>query len=382
VASRMNEFIAMLAHELRNPLAPIRNAVSLMERKGLGDPVLESMRQAIDRQSRHLERIVGELLDVSRIARGQLVLDERPCDLSEVVTRAIEVTRPAIEEHGHELHVSVPSRPTILVGDLLRLTQALVNLLNNAVKYMSPGGHIWLTLTCESGQAEIRVRDSGVGIRPEMLTRIFELFVQDRETLDQANGGLGVGLALVRRVIELHGGHVEAHSEGRNRGSEFIVYLPIKEEPIAEQPAASLADAPAPVPAEAAVPPPRRRILIADDNVDSAHTLDMLLRAMGQETCVAYDGVTALEAVESFRPDIVLLDIGMPRLDGYEVARRIRARPDSSALTVVAITGWGQESHRQRAREAGFDHHFVKPVSEHALRKLLITSAGEPGTRS
>ncbi len=372
IASRMNEFIAMLAHELRNPLAPIRNAVSLMARKGLGDPVLESMREVIDRQSRHLERIVGELLDVSRVARGQLSLEKRPLDLAEVVTRAIEVSRPTIEQREHELHVSVPDEPFPVLGDVMRLTQVLVNLLNNAAKYMRPRGHIWLTVVRQSGQIELRVRDAGLGIRAEMLSRVFELFVQDRDTLDQANGGLGVGLALVRRVVEMHGGHVEAQSEGRNRGSEFIVYLPM----LQTAPKVEPNDAPV----EPAVPLPRRRVVIADDNVDAAHTLEMLLRSMGQETCVAYDGVGALEAIEAFRPDIAMLDIGMPRLDGYEVARRIRSSPSASALTLVAITGWGQESDRSRAREAGFDHHFVKPVSELALRKLLAAPPVRPGS--
>ncbi|MGB6450360.1 MAG: PAS domain S-box protein [Steroidobacteraceae bacterium] len=368
VTSRMNEFIAILAHELRNPLAPIRNAVSLMERKGLGDPVLESMRQAIDRQSRHLERIVGELLDVSRIARGELVLDRRPIDLSEVVSRAVEVCRPAIEQREHELHVSLPSGPLPVLGDLLRLTQVLVNLLNNAAKYMRPGGHISLGIVRKNGETEIRVRDAGVGIRPEMLTRVFELFVQDRDTLDQANGGLGVGLALVRRVVEMHDGHVEAHSAGRDLGSEFVVYLPTL-----------LAPTPEPRPEEEEAPPPRRwRVVIADDNVDAAQTLEVLLRSMDQETRVAYDGFAAVEAVEQFHPDIVMLDIVMPGLDGYEAARRIRALPGGSGRVLVAITGWGQEADKQRAREAGFDHHFVKPVSEAALKKLLSASAATP----
>jgi PAS domain S-box-containing protein len=391
-AARMNEFIAMLAHELRNPLAPIRNAVMLMQKKGMGDTLLESMRQTIDRQSRSLERIVGDLLDASRVARGELVLERRPLDLADVIERAIESSRPAIDREGHQLHVSVPEGGIPVKGDALRLGQVIVNLLNNAAKYMTARGDIWLTVREKGSEIELRVRDAGVGIRPEMLSRIFDLFTQDHDTLDRAGGGLGVGLALVRRIVELHGGRVEARSEGRGRGSEFIVYLPALRPPVARAAgnATSSASNPAtassatggevaspatsvPI-AEAALP--RRRIVVADDNVDAAQTLEVLLTAMGQETTVAHDGLRAIEAVERFRPDIVLLDIGMPKLDGYAVAERLRAMPGGSRLVLAAITGWGQESDRRRAREVGFDFHFAKPVSEAALRRIITAEPG------
>src|SRR6185437_10638290 len=266
--TRMNEFIAMLAHELRNPLAPIRNAVMLMEKKGLGDSVLESMRRTIDRQSRNLERIVSELLDVSRVARGQLLLDERPLDLVDIIERAIEGVRPAIDREGHELHVSLGEGPIPMVGDSLRLGQVFVNLLNNASKYMGPHGDIWLTVARRQNEIEISVRDAGLGIRPEMLSRVFELFVQDRDTLERSSGGLGVGLALVRRVVELHGGRVEARSAGRGHGSEFLVHLPRPPQPAAGEAAAAVEpgkSAAAATPCEAVARElPRRRILVVD----------------------------------------------------------------------------------------------------------------------
>ncbi|HEY2591449.1 MAG TPA: PAS domain S-box protein [Steroidobacteraceae bacterium] len=384
-ATRMNEFIAMLAHELRNPLAPIRNAVMLMEKKGLGDSVLESMRQTIDRQSRNLERIVSELLDVSRVTRGQLLLDERPLDLADLLERAIEASRPAIDGGEHELNVSLGERPIPIVGDSLRLGQVFVNLLNNAAKYMAPHGCIWLTVARRQKEVEISVRDAGIGIRPEMLSRVFDLFVQDRDTLERSSGGLGVGLALVRRVVELHGGRVEARSAGRGHGSEFLVHLSMPQPAAGEtavpvEPGISIAGA---MPCEAVVRElPRRRVLVVDDNTDAAQTLDSLLAAMGQETAVVYDGFAALEAVENFHPDLVLLDIGMPKLDGYEVARRLRALPGGKHLTLAAVTGWGQEADRRRALDAGFDRHCSKPVSEAALRELIAAAHSDRANRS
>ncbi len=407
-ATRMNEFIAMLAHELRNPLAPIRNAVMLMQKKGLGDPLLESMRQTIDRQSRTLERIVSELLDVSRVARGELPLDERPLDFAEVVERALESSRPVIDRGEHELHVSMPAGAIAVTGDLMRLTQVLVNLLNNAAKYTRPHGHIWLEVTPKESELEVSVRDTGVGIRPEMLTRIFDLFVQDRDTLERSGGGLGVGLALVRRIVELHGGRVEARSAGRDRGSEFIVHLPAarpaagdsaESKPAAGDSAVSNGAAPRPdaaqgagaalrpagtdaAPREPAAPLQRCRVLIVDDNVDAAQALEALLTAMGQETQIAYDGLAALAEVERFRPDLVLLDIGMPKLDGYEVAQQLRATPGGNRIVLAAVTGWGQEADRRRARDAGFDHHCGKPVSEATLRKLIAGLHNDRANRS
>lgn len=354
--------------------APIRNAVILMGRNGLGDPVLEAMRQTIDRQSRHLERIVDDLLDVDRIARGRLKLESEPVDLARLVEGALKASRPLIERRQQQLQVSIPERAVPLDGDALRLTQVVVNLLNNAAKYTPVGGRIWVTLTSKAEATELRIRDSGIGIRPEMIGRIFDLFVQDEEAQRFSDRGLGVGLALVRRVVELHGGRVEAHSDGRDRGSEFVVLLP----PASAAAAQSAAQAPQSArntPAGVANTLTRRRIVIADDNVDAAVSLELLLRSFGQDTRIAYDGITAIDAVAQFRPQLVILDLGMPLLDGYEVARRLRALPNGAALTLIAVTGWGQSTDRQRALQAGFDHHLVKPVSEMVLRELLTATA-------
>jgi PAS domain S-box-containing protein len=362
ILNKINEFIAMLAHELRNPLAPIRNAVILMGRKGVGDPLLESMRQTIDRQSLHLERVVDDLLDVNRIARGQLSIERLPVDMCQVVNRAVEASRPLLDSHGHQLHVSLPATAVSIDGDAVRLTQVIMNLLNNAAKYTPRGGQVWLSVVPLEGQVELRVRDTGIGIRPEMINRVFDLFSQDTETLQFTEGGLGVGLALVRRVVELHGGRIDVYSDGRGRGSEFVVSLPR---------GSAQTEQPAQTPQGVSVQVPKRRILIADDNVDAADSLDMLLQSFGQETHVVHDGIAAVEAIEHEHPDLALLDIGMPKLNGYEVAERVRRSPSATGVKLVAITGWGQEADRQRALQAGFDRHLVKPVSEEALRQLL-----------
>jgi PAS domain S-box-containing protein len=374
VAERINEFLGILAHELRNPLAPIRNAVALMERKGLGDSTLESMRKTIERQSAQLERLINELLDVSRVARGELNIERKPINLSEVIQHAVEASRPIIELRGHRLHVSVSAEPLLVSGDQMRLSQAVLNLLNNAAKYTPGSGEIWLELGAENGLAMIKVRDTGVGIRPEMQYRIFDLFAQDKETLSLANGGLGVGLALVRRVVDMHGGRVEVRSEGRDRGSEFTIQLPLQAAGAQEAPAASNAEK------SAEAPLPRRKILIADDNIDAAWALDALLQAMGQETYVVHDGLAALEAARQNQPDLVLLDIGMPKLNGYEVATRLRASDEGRKLVLVAVTGWGLDADKLRAREVGFDYHFVKPASVVALRRLILNPVGPAST--
>jgi PAS domain S-box-containing protein len=361
-ARRMHEFVAMLAHELRNPLAPIRNAVVLMGKKGLTDPTVEAMRQTIDRQSAHLSRILDELLDVNRIARGKFTIERQPIELSEILGRAIETSRPLIEARGHTFRAELPPRPVHFSGDGLRLTQAIVNLLNNAAKYTKEGGEISLDASADNAEIEIRVRDNGRGIAPEMLERVFELFVQLNPNENGTTGGLGVGLALVRRVVELHGGTVEARSAGLGAGSEFVVHLPLSTS------ALRVVQSPE---QEDAAPATRLRVLVVDDNADAADSLALLLQALGQETRTVYNGFSALAAVESFHPQIVLLDIGMPQMDGYQVARQIASGPHGSRTLLVAVTGWGQESDRQRGREAGFHHHFVKPVSEQSLRRLL-----------
>jgi PAS domain S-box-containing protein len=378
-AGKINEFLATLAHELRNPLAPIRNAVILMGRKGLADPVLEAMRQTIERQSGHLERIVDELLDVDRIARGGLRLDKGLLDLSQLLAGALEASRPLIERREQQLQVSIPAQPVKVEGDALRLTQVVVNLLNNAAKYTPVGGCIRVALTA-ADPVELRIRDNGIGIQPEMLGRIFDLFVRDEEAQRFSDRGLGVGLALVRRVVELHGGRVEAHSGGRGCGSEFVVFLPPASTATMPEAAADPAAArAAAIPARRADTLPRRRIVIADDNADAAASLELLLQSFGQDTCVAHDGIAAIEAVARWRPQIVLLDLGMPALDGYQVAQRLRELPGGSALTLVAVTGWSQEADRQRALQSGFDRHLAKPVSETALRELLASAAAAGG---
>jgi PAS domain S-box-containing protein len=362
-AQRMHEFIAMLAHELRNPLAPIRNAVALMGRKGgLGDPTLESMRQTIDRQSVLLTRLLDELLDVNRIARGQFAVEREPVDVQDVLTRSIEASRPIIDANEHTIELAVANDPLPVLGDMVRLTQAVVNLLNNAAKYTPPGGRIWLSATSRGAEIEIRVRDNGRGIERDMLEKVFDLFVQ----LEPANismGGLGVGLALVRRVVELHGGSVQARSEGKGRGSEFIVRLPLSIRQLRVMKPETQAS-------EGSIH--RNRVLVVDDNKDAADSLKFLLESMGQDVCTVYDGGAAVMAAKTFHPDLVLMDIGMPHMSGYEVARVLRTNKELPPMTLVAVTGWGQESDRQRATESGFHHHCVKPMSEATLRGILL----------
>jgi PAS domain S-box-containing protein len=364
-AQRMHEFIAMLAHELRNPLAPIRNAVALMGRKGLGDPILESMRQTIDRQSLLLTRLLDELLDVNRIARGQFSIEHELIDLREVVARAVETSQPLIDAREHRLDVKLPDQPILVRGDAIRLTQAILNLLNNAAKYTPRGGLIRLSAAARSAQVEVRVRDNGRGIDPAMLEKIFDLFVQLDPNASATVGGLGVGLALVRRVIELHGGSIQACSGGAGRGAEFIARLP-----------RSLEQMQIVAPHEPSGDALQRfRVLIVDDNKDAADTLSELLTSMHQDIVVAYDGASAIAAAKTFLPEIVLLDIGMPEMSGYEVARFLLSEDSSEKPVMVAVTGWGQGADEQQALDAGFDYHFVKPMSVELLRKLLADIA-------
>jgi CheY-like chemotaxis protein len=364
-AQRMHEFIAMLAHELRNPLAPIRNAVALMGRRSLADPLLESMRQTIDRQSLNLTRVVDELLDVNRVARGHLAIERQPIDLRDVLARAVETSRPLIDARSHRLHMAVADKPIECYGDPMRLGQVIVNILNNAAKYTPDGGDIWLSAERIDSRVEVRVRDSGRGIERDAIDRVFDLFMQIDPVSGSALGGLGVGLALVRRIVELHGGSVQAQSEGRGKGSEFIVRLPVQTH--AEQPAAE-SRASQPVQEFVAL-----RILTVDDNVDAADSLASLLKAHGHETRVAYDGPSGIAVAQEFMPEVVMLDIGMPSMNGYEVARALRNM--SPGLVIIAITGWGHEAAKRQAREAGFDHHLVKPVGESTLEDLLATVA-------
>jgi PAS domain S-box-containing protein len=358
-ARNVNEFIAMLAHELRNPLAPIKMAVEVMAKASSDAHTCEAMRRTIDRQSAQLARIVDDMIDIARITRGGLVIEHAPVDLADVVRRGVETAAPAIATARHALEVEV-SEALLVHGDRDRLTQLVANLLNNAARYTPAGGRIWVRAQRENGHALLSVRDTGRGIEPQVIERIFDMFVQGRSPLERVGGGLGIGLALARRIAELHGGTLQAKSEGTDRGAEFLLRLPLSPTPARrEAPAAEDKIALA------------RRILVVDDNIDAATTLDVLLRSLGHETRVAHDGMTALDIAREFRPEVILLDIGMPGLDGYEVARRLRAMNQGQTFRIVAITGWGQEADRLRSKEAGFDLHLVKPVDPRVLVSVL-----------
>lgn len=362
---RKDEFLATLAHELRNPLAPVRNAVQVLRLKGPDEPELRWGRDVIERQVEHLARLIDDLMDISRITRNALELRKQPIELADVISGAVESSRPALEQRGHELTVTLPRQPIYLNSDLVRLAQVFLNLLNNAAKYTEPGGHIWLTAEQHGSEVVVRVKDNGVGIPAEKLPHLFEMFFQVDRTMGRSQGGLGIGLSLVRRLVELHGGRVEARSEGVGKGSEFIVRLPVLvEKPRSLQSQGSSGDGNTKATA--------RRILVVDDNRDSADSLSMLLRMTGHQVHTAYDGVDGVEAAERFRPDVVLLDIGMPNLSGEDVCRRIRAETWGNGMTLIALTGWGQHEDRRRTMEAGFDAHMVKPVDTSALIKLLV----------
>jgi PAS domain S-box-containing protein len=371
---RKDEFLATLAHELRNPLAPIRTGLEILQRVPAGDPAAVEARAMMERQLAHMVHLVDDLLEVSRISRGKLKLRRRRVALREVLDAAVEACRPLIAASRHELVVEGPAAPAWLDGDPTRLAQVVGNLLNNAAKYTPDGGRITLSAAVAGREAVLRVADTGVGIPPGMLPKIFEMFTQVDSALDRAGGGLGIGLSLVRMLVAKHGGTIEAHSEGEGRGSTFTVRLPLADPP------APRAEPEAPAPPAAAIAPPapeRRplRVLVVDDNEDAAVSLARLLRLFGHATRVAGDGPQALEAAREFRPDVGLLDIGLPGMDGYELARRFRAEPDLAATRLVALTGWGTDEDRRRAREAGFDGHLVKPVAPDDIRAVLDAGA-------
>jgi len=359
---RKDEFLAMLAHELRNPLAPIRNSVQIFRAHGMPVPDLQWATEVIDRQVRQMTRLVDDLLDVSRITRGRIELRRQPVDLSEVVASAVEASRPLIDKWRHELTVTIPPRPIRLDADPTRLAQVLSNLLNNAAKYMDHGGRIVLTAAQEGGDVVISVRDTGIGIKKDMLTRVFDMFMQGDPGSERSEGGLGIGLTLVRRLVELHGGSVEARSDGPGKGSEFRVRIPV---------AGESGGAAARSPETRAASPAPRRILVVDDNHDAAESLRLLLRTTGNEVNTAHDGIEAVGAAAAFRPEIVLLDLGLPKISGYEAAHRIRAQPGGDEMVLVALTGWGHEEDRRRSLDAGFDVHMTKPVEFAALRRVL-----------
>ena len=360
---RKDEFLATLAHELRNPLAPIKNSLELMKRAG-GDPeLIEQARAMVERQIGQMVRLVDDLLDVSRITLNKLELRIEPVELASIVHHAVEACRPDYERAGHHLTVTLPPDPIYLDADATRLAQVFGNLLTNAGKYTEPGGRIALTAERHEGDVQVTIKDSGVGIPADMLPKVFDLFTQVDRTLERAGGGLGIGLSLVQRLVAMHRGTVTARSEGPGRGSEFIVRLPALAEPPNTLPGSEGAGVPAASKA--------RRILIVDDNRDSADSLAILLRFAGHDTETAYDGVEGIEKAGSFRPDALLLDIGMPKLNGYDACRLIRERPWGKAIVLVALTGWGQAEDRRRSDEAGFDGHMVKPVDPIALVALL-----------
>jgi PAS domain S-box-containing protein len=362
---RKDEFLATLAHELRNPLAPIRNSLQILKMPRVDAATAQQTRDMMERQVHHLVRLVDDLLDVSRVMRGKIELHREPVELATVVARAVETAKPLIEVQGHKLDISLPPDSLLLNADPVRLAQVVGNLLTNSAKYTEANGHIWLTAHREGDQAVLRVRDNGIGIAPDMLPHVFELFVQADHATTRAQGGLGIGLTLVKNLVGLHGGLVEAHSAGLGKGCEFVVRLPLMSR--RTQPPGDSARAEQ-GPAAAAS---GHRLLVVDDNRDAAFSLSMLLRLQGHEVKVAHDGLSALETAMSFRPVLIFLDLGMPKMDGYEVARRIRTTPGLENVVLAALTGWGQEEDRRRTAEAGFDHHLVKPPEPQALVGVL-----------
>jgi CheY-like chemotaxis protein len=357
---------------LRNPLAPISHATQALRLAESDRKSVHAATEMLERQVGQMVRLVDDLLDISRINRGKIELRKDRIELAPIISQAVEATRALYKSMNHELTVTLPPHSIYLDADPARLAQVVGNLLNNACKFTDAGGHVWLTVEQDLGQAVIRVRDNGIGIAADLLPRLFEMFVQADTSQERSREGLGIGLTLVKTLVEMQGGTVEGHSEGPGLGSEFVIRMP------------TVAEMPRPLPPET-VPEPlpavRRRILVVDDNDDAAEWLATVLRLNGHETYVAHDGLEAIRSAEQIRPDAVLLDIGLPRLDGYEVCRRIRAQAWGQDLLLIALTGWGQEEDRQKSRDAGFDTHLVKPVDDEVLLKVLAslpsgTSAG------
>ncbi len=363
---RKDEFLAMLAHELRNPLAPLQSSLEILAMGVADSNMLKWAREVMERQVSHLVRLVDGLLDVSRMMQGRIELHKQPVELDGIVTRAVEMAQPLIDSRGHKLTVNVTPGAIWVEADSVRLVQVIANLLNNAAKYSLTPGPIWLTARREGTDAVVRVRDEGMGIPADMLSRIFELFVQSNRTMARSEGGLGIGLTLVRRIIELHGGTVRASSAGPGKGSEFEVRLPV----IVRKETPKAATGPEEAPAVAR-PMDRHRVLVVEDNVYAAKSFATLLRLDGHDVQIAHDGPMALQMAESFQPEVILLDIGLPGIDGYEVARRLRERDEFRATRIIAMTGYGQPEDRRRSKEAGIDDHLVKPVKIDVIRSLL-----------
>ena len=361
---RKDEFLATLAHELRNPLAPIRNGIELLKRSDGNVTQSMGVLGVMERQMKHMVRLVDDLIDVSRITRNKLELRKQPVDLAQVLRTAIEANQPLIAEKGHRLEVSLPTTPVTLDADATRLVQVFSNLLNNATKYTEPGGRISVAAERNGAHARIVITDSGSGIPVEMLPKVFEMFTQLDSSIERTQGGLGIGLSMVKRLVEMHGGTISIQSEGIGCGTQAEVRLP-----------ATLAPEPTPWTIKTELPHPRkgRRILVADDNHDAADSLAKLLSIMGNEVRTAYDGVDAVDLASQFRPDVVMLDFGMPRMNGHEACRRIRATAGLEKTVMIAVTGWGQDEDRLRSQEAGFDLHLTKPIDPAAVESLLAT---------
>ncbi|HZZ28807.1 MAG TPA: PAS domain S-box protein [Pirellulales bacterium] len=371
--SRKDEFLATLAHELRNPLAPISNSLHILRMSGELSPTTERVCGIMERQVNHLVRLVDDLLEVSRITRNKIELRKESVELAAILRSAIETSMPLLDAAGHQLAISVPTEPILLQADPLRLAQVVANLLNNAAKYTPHGGQVWINGRQEGQLAVVSVRDNGLGIAPDMLSKVFNMFAQGEQTLDRAHGGLGIGLTLAKNLVQLHDGKIEAFSAGLGKGSEFVVRLPLAQaaplSPVQVTPA--LGD-------KAATPP--RRIMIVDDTRDSVFVLGKLLEKLGHRVSINHDAATALQNARRERPDMIISDIAMPKMDGYEFARRVRQEPDLVGVVLVALSGYGQESHRKRAKEAGFNYHLIKPISLEDLEKVISFSSADEAT--
>jgi signal transduction histidine kinase len=363
---RKDAFIATLAHELRNPLAPVRNAVQILQLPATTEADSQRVRTIIARQVAVMARLIDDLMDVSRINRGHIELRREPVDLHRILELALEATRPHFADNTHELRLSVPPQPIPLDADVTRLSQVLVNLLTNAVKYTEPGGHVDLAVQVRDGAVEMAVRDDGIGLAPEHLERVFDMFSQVDSAMPRSRGGLGIGLSLVKHLVRLHGGEVTAQSAGPGRGSTFTVTLPLSTQPT-------------PVPDRTGGPVPAvlpLKILVVEDHQDGAETITALLTRLGHDVRTVHDGGAALRSAAEFRPELVLLDIGLPTLSGYDVCRRLREEAWGTGVTIVAMTGWGDAEAQRKTRAAGFDRHLVKPVDENSLRATLALAAG------
>ncbi len=361
---RKDMFLATLAHELRNPLAPLGNAMEILRRASYNRATVEEARGIIERQLHQMVRLVDDLLDVARFSTGQFELRKQRCDLTQITRNAVEASYPLISARNHHLEVVLPTEPILVDADSTRLSQTLVNLLNNASKYTAPGGLIHLTVKRSGEQALISVKDNGVGIPEDMRAKIFDPFTQIIDSKEQSQGGLGIGLSIVKRLVEMHGGTIEVRCDEKAKGSEFVIHLPVASAS-PDAAVAPLADN------SGAVTMRKLRVLVADDNRDAAETLSSLLSLLGHEVRTTYDGHQAIREAEAFRPELILLDIGMPGLSGHDVARRLRALPEFQRVTIVALTGWGQPDDRAKTQEAGFDHHLLKPLDLAALEKFI-----------